>query len=178
MASTTKCWIIANFEFFMFTLAMIAGGIIIFGFLGFSDLNAALIGVLGFVLFVINCQTKTETLQFGKYLLMVGGVIVWMYSVKYDPDISPEDRERFNYIMKWFWSLFGFASVVSAWLAYYTYKNIQEVLSRRMLWRNSNVSLYEYTWKYTLERFCNITVSIVTCLLWLIFIFFYGYANK
>jgi hypothetical protein len=46
---------------------------------------------------------------------------------------------------------------------------MNEVVSRRMLYRNSNVSLFEFAWLYTLDRFCNITVTIVYHGLWISF---------
>ena len=38
-------------------------------------------------------------------------------------------------------------------VAIYTYKNFSEVVSRRMLWRNSNVSLFNEQLKYSIGRF-------------------------
>ena len=35
----------------------------------------------------------------------------------------------------------------------YTFKNFDEVTSRRMLWRNSNVSLFDTRLRYTINRF-------------------------
>jgi len=38
-------------------------------------------------------------------------------------------------------------------VAIYTYNNFDEVVSRRMLWRNSNVSLFNEQLKYSIGRF-------------------------
>jgi hypothetical protein len=38
-------------------------------------------------------------------------------------------------------------------IATYTYRNFDEVVSRRMLWRNSNVSMFQEQLKYSLSRF-------------------------
>jgi len=56
--------------------------------------------------------------------------------------------------------------VVSARVAMHTYQNFDEVVSRRMLWRNSNVSLFEAQAKYTYDRF-------VICWCFLLILFVY-----
>lgn len=59
----------------------------------------------------------------------------------------------------WYLIIIGLALVVSIFfsviIAIYTYRNFDEVVSRRMLWRNSNVSLFNEQLKYTLSRFGN-----------------------
>jgi hypothetical protein len=44
-----------------------------------------------------------------------------------------------------------------------------------MLYRNSNVNLFEFSWLYTLDRFCNITFSIVACSLWLLAVWYLNF---
>jgi hypothetical protein len=41
----------------------------------------------------------------------------------------------------------------SIYIAKYTWDNFKEVVSRRMLWRNSNVGLFQKRLEYTLSRF-------------------------
>jgi hypothetical protein len=69
-------------------------------------------------------------------------------------------------------SVFAGISVVSFFIARYAKYNFDEVVSRRMLYRNSSVSMFEMEWKYTIDRFCiatfcllDATVSIVV-LIW------------
>lgn len=57
--------------------------------------------------------------------------------------------------------------------ALFTAKHINDVLSRRMLYFNSNVSLFEITWKYTLNRF--VIVFNNTTLLFFMIAFGYYY---
>ena len=47
--------------------------------------------------------------------------------------------------------------------AVFTFHNMHEVVSLRMLYRNSNVSLFSIKWKYTLNRFVT-TFSNLSCL--------------
>jgi len=177
MNSTFRCWIIANFEIAMFWLVTILGGLF---FLIFASDKAdilhkyskLLLGC-GLFTFALNTPTKSAGFQYGKYIIMLVVAIFAMWSMK-EPsgNLTLEDMVKFKHLFTWFWILFSIASVISGVLAYYAYSNIDEVLSLRMLYRNSNVGLFEYTWKYTLDRFCNITVSIVTSILWLVIIIY------
>ena len=183
MNSTFKCWLIANFEIVFFWLTTILG---VLFFLVFSDKNfenfenknsydfMKVVLMYGIFVFVFNTPTKNGAFQYGKYIVLLGLAIIFIfYSEAPESQFNIEDKETFNRFFLWpFGALFVTASGISGWLSYYTYKNIYEVLSRRMLYRNSNVSLFEYTWKYTLDRFCNITVSIVTCIPWLALLIF------
>ena len=53
--------------------------------------------------------------------------------------------------------LFGIAVAVDVYLsvmiAIFSFRNFDEVVSRRMLWRNSNVSLFQEQLKYAISRF-------------------------
>lgn len=56
-------------------------------------------------------------------------------------------------------------------VAKYTYQNFDEVVSRRMLWRNSNVSLFEEQAKYTYDRFIVCWFSLLILLIYIISLF-------
>ncbi|MDR0829702.1 MAG: hypothetical protein LBN95_06285 [Prevotellaceae bacterium] len=161
---TFKCWLIANFEIAMCLLTAIVGSIVFFVFSSFENEKAGSIYLVMFGILLLTIPTKRGTLQFGKYILMLGGVILLMWALKENKDwVANIDRAMFSHFTVWFWWLFSIASLISAFLAYYTFVNFDEVTSRRMLWRNSNVNLFEISLLYTLDRFCNITVSIVAC---------------
>lgn len=176
---TFKCWLIANFEIFSFVLTAIIASIIYFGFLGSktveaetdqetSDSLAILFAVL-FAYFVIFINpTNKNGVSFFKYIVTLGGLILLTWGVKSKGWIMSDPKEVqaiFSRYITYLWIVFSIATVLSGWLAHYTYVNIREVVSRRMLWRNSNVSLFDFSWKYTLDRFCGITISIVLCIL-------------
>ena len=163
MGTTFRCWLIANFEITMYVLLLIVSAILLFGI---SDSDSALKIFVYSALFagMLSFPTNKSVFQFGKYLFLVGiGVLltVGAKDPKYTNDILMSS------MVDKFWIVFIIASVVSALIAIYTYVNMDEVLSRRMLYWNSNVSIFEYSWLYTLDRFCNITLSIVVCTFWL-----------
>lgn len=61
--------------------------------------------------------------------------------------------------------------VASVYASIYTYQNFDEVVSRRMLWRNSNVSLFEEQAKYTYDRFVVCWFSLLILLIYIISLF-------
>jgi len=172
--NTFKCWIIANFEIFSFMLTVIIGAILFFWFSGVETVGVKtnseisdplayiLTGIFAYWIFFI-IPTNKAGVSFFKYFVTLGGLIFLTWGVKSQGWILIDLKG--SQIVTYLWIVFSIASVISGWFAYYTFVNISEVVSRRMLWRNSNVSLYEFTWLYTLDRFCGITVSIVVCIL-------------
>jgi len=170
---TFKCWLIANFEIVMFLLTLIISSIVVWGVAG-GIKNESALEAYFYVLALVamfSLPTKRGVLQFGKYILMLGGIILLMWGVKKGGWVTDiEEIEMYNRFFTWFWVAFSIATAISIWFAIYTYVNIHEVVSRRMLYRNSNVNLFEFSWLYTLDRFCNITVSIVTCTLGFMFL--------
>ncbi|MDR0982490.1 MAG: hypothetical protein LBM07_04515 [Culturomica sp.] len=170
MGKTFRCWLIANFEIIMYVLLLIISAILLFGTL---DLEIA----FAFKLFVysaliagmLSLPTNRGSIQFGKYLFLVGFGILMTIGVTIGAKNDPEyaNSVMLSPIINKFWTVFIIASVISVFVAVYTYINIDEVLSRRMLWRNSNVSIFEYSLLYTLDRFCNISLSIVVSTFWL-----------
>jgi len=166
MSSTAKCWLIANFEIILFLITVLVS--IIFWIIIAVDFESGIMGslVFGGILAIFNIPTKKGTVQYGKFIMMLVFIFLLMAG-------TPEDLEfrEFRRIMILnFWITFFFASVIAGELAHFTYHNIHEVVSRRWLFRHSNAELFEHTWKYTLDRFCNITTSIVSCLLYVRFI--------
>lgn len=55
------------------------------------------------------------------------------------------------------WIIIGMTILIAIYfsilVAIFTYRNFDEVVDRRMLWRNSNVSLFHAQLKYSLSRF-------------------------
>jgi hypothetical protein len=155
----------------MYVFTLIVNTILVFGF---SDINNKLIfqGFMYSALFagIVSLPTKSSVFQFGKYLVVVGmGILFTIMASKSEgfQKLDIQAQKFFIIMMIVCWTVFIVASIISAFIAVYTYKNIGEVLSRRMLYRNSNVSIFEYSWLYTLDRFCNISISITVCIFWL-----------
>lgn len=158
---TFNCWLIANFEIVMILLTAIVGSIAFFGYSGMENERAFRIYIAMGGMFLLIFPTNRGTLQLGRYIVMLGGVIFYMWYAKEHGALTNDVTHKA--IITWFWWIFSIASVISVILAIYTFINFDEVTSRRMLWGNSDVMLFEISLLYTLDRFCNITVSIVAC---------------
>jgi hypothetical protein len=63
-------------------------------------------------------------------------------------------------LIVWMWISLVAGIIIGTKLAIYTRQNIDEIVSRRMLYRNSRVSLFSITWLYTLDRFSGIASSV------------------
>lgn len=59
--------------------------------------------------------------------------------------------------------------MLSVTAAAYTCRHMDEVVSRRMLYLNSNVSLFEITWRYTFNRFVTTFSSVSSLCLIIVF---------
>ena len=168
MGTIFRCSIIANFEIIAYLLLLITSAILLFGV---SDLDTAFTSKLFIysVLFagMLSFPTNKGLFQFGKYLFLVGIGIFMTIGMKNDPKYVND--VMMNLIINRFWTVFIIASIISLVIAVYAYMNIDEVLSLRMLYQNSDVAIFEFSLLYILDRFCNITLSIVVCTFWLWF---------
>lgn len=58
--------------------------------------------------------------------------------------------------LTWLSSGLCIALVIAITVAVFTYRNMDEVVSLRMLYRNSNADLFGITWQYTFNRFISV----------------------
>ena len=165
--STLKYWFVANIELFMALLSVVIAAIylLIFPF-DDSSLSIRLLAT-GFLLFGLNIQTKEAKFKIFFYFLILIGLIFVTYVIIKDDSMTSHERTLYTTVP---WIVFSIISFFSGWLAIYAYNNFEEVVSRRMMWRNSNVSLFEIAIKYAFERFCSISFSFVTCFAWIWFV--------
>jgi hypothetical protein len=169
MSTTFKCWLIANFEIVFFWIVFIAGGIWFFRSVDRIPMLPIFVPSATFIA-AFTFPTKKGSIQFGKYFVMIGFGIFFTY-LSNQPVATEDEMETvmiLKKIMSQFWIVLPIASVISLFLAVYTYRHVDEVISRRMLYRNSRVSLFEYSWRYTLERFCSIAVATVIFIVWIL----------
>jgi len=179
MSSTFKYWLVANFEIFIFLLTIILCPI--FFFITYTIVGAEIadpenvdeetiwrfgFGIIWIILMVpFTLPTKNAGTDGLRYILMFIIVFFFMWWTT-QPECDEAHSEILGHIFKWFWKIvLPAATVIGVWIARYTFRNFDEVVSRRMLYRNSNVSLFELRWKYTLNRFGCISVSLVMCLM-------------
>ena len=148
-------WIIANFEGVIFCIIFSIIAIFLFsnppikddgtiishkGLLELLILSAVFIGGL-------TLQTKNAGVGIIKYLLIVA-FLSWTF----------------------LWILFIGSSVIGLISAIYAFLNFDDVVSLRMLYRNSCVSLFEANWLYTIDRFAGLSLSIFLNIGWFIMI--------
>jgi hypothetical protein len=171
-------WLIANFELAFFWVVTIIGVffLLVFGNKGCEEAYSRGIGLtflLGLFLLAVNTPSKSSMFQYGRYLVMM---LLIIFLIVGNKEAELEERLPTAFFAS-FWIFFAIATAISAFAAYYAYVYIDEVLSRRMLWRNSNASLFEFTWKYVLDRFCNISVAIITCVPWLVYLIYSAFTG-
>ena len=105
-------------------------------------------------------------------LLVVGGYIAFCVANGYDEEDVTVNKETVDAqvqqdnvvtimldkaVERFDWSWLVTASIPALLFALfssiYAYRNFDDVVSRRFLYRNSNVSVFEVQWKYTFNRF-------------------------
>ena len=71
----------------------------------------------------------------------------WFYAVK------DNFYEEVGISLNWLVWLCIPSLIAGVFTAIYAYQNFDDVVSRRFLYRNSAASVFEYEWKYTINRF-------------------------
>jgi hypothetical protein len=176
MNDTTKCWVIANFEIVLFWCVGIIGtvlAIIIRLIIGSLVANAvAICMATGALLALAVIPTKEKLPGIVKYIFLIMiGVLLTLSEF-----IDMGEENPFLVLSSYwivYWVVFIAGSLLGRAIAIYTYHNFQEVVSRRMLYRNSNVDLFEIRWKYVIDRFTNIAWSSIACFIELCFIIWF-----
>ena len=163
MNATFKSWIIANFEIIIFCLVFF-GGVL---FIAVYDMTLIIEYKDYFLYSAIIIATLTFPINnvgagFLKYIITLA-INVFIAALAY---LSPDEIVLSGAIIPCC-CLFVGASVFGGMMAHYTHLHFREVVSRRMLYHNSKVNLFGIKWKYILDRFSNISVSLFICLLWL-----------
>lgn len=94
-----------------------------------------------------------ETLNAISFFLFL--IIVQINSHNENPPMG--DSHNTSQISVFYWILIIIATIsdilVSVKIAIYTYRNFDEIVSLRMLFHNSNVSLFQVQLKYSISRF-------------------------
>lgn len=152
---TFKCWMIANFEILC---AVAAGVISILLLLCFYNEEQHSDGGAGLVLIFFSCVQGN-----GRYFSIIKFIIIFIFIVVLP--FTPEPHVVADIaipvmLIVWMWISLVAGIIIGTKLAIYTRQNIDEIVSRRMLYRNSRVSLFSITWLYTLDRFSGIASSV------------------
>jgi hypothetical protein len=94
----------------------------------------------------------------GRYFSIIKYIIILLFCVT-GPFAQVEPEIPAILFIFWWGSLIA-GTIFGINLAIFTNRNIDEIVSRRMLYRNSKVQLFEIKWVYTLDRFSGIATSI------------------
>ena len=158
-------WLVANFEVFVTVLLCIVFGILFAVGIDSSVLTTqekwGLIGVaVIFMALPASITVKNFEMSMILFLLMLAGYIYVIVS----PDVIS------NATLLWMPTALiasgAVSLVVALAIGIYTAINMDDVVSRRMLYVNSDVSMFDMTLKYSLNRFMAAFVYISWAGLW------------
>ena len=162
-------WVIANFEGIIFFGVCVISAIFPFCFVNDIETIGEIIYSFAMIMFfitIVTFQTKSIMAGVFKYLLGVAFTI-WgtKFCVQLDlhSDVLSILLDYFGLIRL----LFMAGSVIGLISAIYAYSNFNDVISRRILYHNSNVSLFEMRWSYVIDRFTNISFTTFIHFCWL-----------
>ncbi|GHT15412.1 hypothetical protein AGMMS4956_15290 [Bacteroidia bacterium] len=171
--SVFKSWLIANFE----VAISVAGAVValVIYLIAGSGWSAEGVNFAIFIAITIApisylvtppsaaVKTRSDMMFFLLYLVLLAGLIcipagvLDNYSDKGITAIVTFVQTHLISILV----VFIASSVFGFYLAQYAYKNHQDVVSRRMLYRSSAVDLFSNRWKYTMDRFAFISLSVM-----------------
>ena len=155
MNSTFKSWIIANLEIVfipVLILIMISAGV--FRDLGPESWAVLFLLSVFFVVIIVGC-IKHGFMSFCGWLAFIGFFYI---EIKTEGEVN-ELTECFSTVGAIFGqhiryilitTLMSFIGAI--FIAIYANRNFDEVVSRRFLYRNSNVAVFHERWRYTFNR--------------------------
>lgn len=136
---TFKSWLIANLEIvYCLLLVLIIVGVALFGDIPKNTwLIVALISLCVFLPAIVG-------IKHGFIGFLIGGIgsAIWLI-----PVIVDSNKSTLLIVFA------AIAFVTGVLLAIYAYMHFDDVVSRRFLYRNSAVSVFEESWKYAFNRF-------------------------
>lgn len=138
---TFKSWLVANLEIiYILALILIILAAALFGYL--NDENWPVIACASVLLLIVSFLSIKHGLVGFIVAMVFGGVYLFFF-------LNEIVAERIPYLL-----IMGAVALVSGIvIAIYSYRHFDEVVSRRFLYRNSNVSVFEQAWKYAFNRF-------------------------
>jgi hypothetical protein len=162
--TTFKYWMVANFEIIS---AVVTGLITILLVLCFyneeqhpNESTGMMIGEVIFMFFLSCVQGKARFFSLIKYIIIVLlGIAALFVPNEGDATVAIPTT-----VCVYGWIFLVAGTIIGINLAIFTNRNIDEIVSRRMLYRNSAVQLFEIKWLYTLDRFAGIASSVAICL--------------
>ncbi|MDR1584085.1 MAG: hypothetical protein LBS55_12685 [Prevotellaceae bacterium] len=164
--TTFKYWMVANFEIISTIVAGLISLLLALCFYNekqHPDMSKGkfIVSII-FVLLMSCAQAKGRFFSIGKYILILIVILLYFIAVVF---ISKAEEVSTAIGMPAAAVVFAFiflvaGTIVGIKLAIFTNRNIDEIVSRRMLYRNSSVQLFEIKWVYTLDRFAGVASSV------------------
>lgn len=138
---TFKSWLVANLEIvYILALILIILGTAFGGDL--SDDDWGVVVCVSVLLLIISFMSIKHGLAGFIVTMLLGGVYIFFF-------LHEIVAERMPHLL-----IIGAIALISGIvIALYSYRHFDEVVSRRFLYRNSNVSVFEQAWKYAFNRF-------------------------
>jgi hypothetical protein len=165
--TTFKYWMVANFEILAVVVAGFISILLVLCFYNeeqHPDMSTGnMIGMVIFISFLICMQGKSRYTSLIKYLIVLLFCVIAAIVIFVGP-IEDEGFKIPRIVAVFFVIFFVAGTIIGVKLAIFTNRNIDEIVSRRMLYRNSSVALFEIKWVYTLDRFAGVASSITLCL--------------
>jgi hypothetical protein len=171
--NTFLCWVVSNIEIACAVAFWIIGSLIILivGVEYEKMSKLAAMGVLAVLLAITCAQGKQRFFSLIKYLIIVIAIAALIFTPEMEMEENMKDNPLYLYRNLLFASLI-IGAIFGIFVAIYANRNIDEVISRRMLYRNSNVALFEVRWLYIVDRFAAaasaITLDVMVVLMLLV----------
>lgn len=164
MNDTSKCWVIANFEMIIIGVtllmgllyALVKGGVMLCVGMGLQ--------MLPLIAFLLAFTLPLKTFGFGiiKFgILFLGGCLVTFMDY-----VHAFQHDYTSYITI-FWGVFLIGMILALYMSVFIHHHFHEVVSRRMLYTNSNIDMFSNKLKYVIDKCTSVSSSIVICSIWL-----------
>ncbi len=153
IGNTAKYWILANTNYLLIAIYMILSGAAFIAD-GFHP------GCMDLSLFLTICPAlagfsfRDKSVLVNILIALFGGVYVMSFG---------DDALTLILLVS-----FVSGAVLSIPIARFANRNFDEIVSRRMRWRSSNVVLFEERWKYVINRYVVCTFGICSIMFYLL----------
>lgn len=115
------------------------------------------------VLLIFLCPGKTNSDILARLLVLLGGVALICYGRNLcDVELSLETKSKLKALLG---IMFLVGCVFASFVTVYVWKNFSEVTSRRMLYRNSPVEMFNVRLKYCTHQFFETMTVMATIVL-------------
>lgn len=162
MSDTFKFWLVANFGIILTIILMSVSAVLAFTIGGtefYGDDVSGLVVVFVLAAFFMAFPGKTVGDSLTFYILVIFFLTVFLSGT------SVNEFDDFSVIVKSGFFIYCCVCLVGSWvvsgiLMPFVSANIDEIVSRCMRYRNSNVDLFEFKWKYMIALFLDISRAV------------------